>query len=108
MEANCIQNPLHAPATEAASLERWIRPPSGRAPCPFTGLRRAQFYAEIADYLVDVYRHVGERYADMVPVLIWFAWSDWMRNAGIVDKNGNRQDHLYAAYRKVRNRELWA
>jgi hypothetical protein len=67
-----------------------------------------QFYAEIAAYLVDVYRHVGERYADMVPVLIWFAWSDWMRNAGIVDKNGNRKDHLYAAYRKVRNRELWA
>lgn len=66
-----------------------------------------EHYAEIAGYLKDVYQHVGERYADLVPVVIWFAWSDWMRNAGIVDKNGRRKDHVYLAFRAVRNREIW-
>lgn len=68
----------------------------------------SQYDAEIAAYLLDVYKHVGERHAAQVPVLIWFAWSDWMRNAGIVDKNGNRKEAVYAAFRQVRNRELWA
>jgi hypothetical protein len=38
--------------------------------------------------------------------LIWFAWSDWMRNAGVVKKDGSRKDNVYAAFRAVRNREL--
>ncbi len=66
----------------------------------------SQFYAEIGDYLKDVYSHVAERHADLVPVVIWFAWSDHMRNAGIVDKNGERKAHVYPAFRAVRNREL--
>lgn len=65
-----------------------------------------QHYAEIGNYMKDVYQHVGERFTDLVPVLIWFAWSDWMRNAGIVDKNGQRKDYVYGAFRAVRNREL--
>ncbi|MFQ5433985.1 MAG: hypothetical protein ACE5FD_03830, partial [Anaerolineae bacterium] len=67
----------------------------------------SQFYAEIGDYLKDVYQHVAERYADLAPVVIWFAWSDLMRNAGIVDRNGNRKDHVYPAFRLVRNREIF-
>lgn len=66
----------------------------------------SQFYQEIGDYLMDVYRHVAKRYADLVPVVIWFAWTDWMRNAGILDRNGNRKSHVYPAFRAVRNREL--
>ncbi|GAB4267539.1 MAG: hypothetical protein Kow0080_09780 [Candidatus Promineifilaceae bacterium] len=67
-----------------------------------------QFYPEIGMYLEDVYTHVQERHTDLVPVVIWFAWSDFMRNAGIVDKNGKRKDHVYPAFRKVRNKELKA
>ncbi len=68
----------------------------------------ARFYPEIGDYLKDVYSHVAERYAGLVPVVIWFAWTDWMRNAGILDKNGKRKAHVYPAFRAVRNRELKA
>ncbi len=67
-----------------------------------------QFNQEIGDYLKDVYGHVSERYTDLVPVVIWFAWTDWMRNAGILDKNGSRKPQVYAAFRAVRNRELKA
>ncbi len=63
-------------------------------------------YAQIADYLKDVYRYVEQRYVELVPVAIWFAWSDWMRNAGIVRKDGQRKEHVYAAFRAMRNREL--
>jgi hypothetical protein len=65
-----------------------------------------QFQAEIGDYMKDVYKHIAERHANQVPVLIWFAWSDWMRNAGVVDRNGQRKPEVYAAFRAVRNREL--
>jgi hypothetical protein len=67
-----------------------------------------QFYREIGDYLKDVYGHVADRHTDLVPVVIWFAWTDWMRNAGILDKNGRRKDHVYPAFRAIRNRELKA
>jgi len=63
-------------------------------------------YPAIADYMRDVYRHVGERYLHLVPVVIWFAWSDWMRNAGMVDRDGQRKPHVFDAFRAVRNREL--
>ncbi len=68
----------------------------------------SQFYPEIGDYMKDVYSHIADRYADLVPVVIWFAWTDWMRNAGVLDKNGNRKPHVYPAFRAVRNRELKA
>jgi hypothetical protein len=65
-----------------------------------------QYYQTIGEYIRDVYKYVGERDARQVPVLIWFAWSDLMRNAGIVDSQGNRKPHVYDAFRAVRNREL--
>jgi hypothetical protein len=63
-------------------------------------------YEAIGNYLRDVYKHVGERHLSLVPVVVWFAWSDWMRNAGIVDRDGQRKAHVYDAFRAVRNREL--
>ena len=66
----------------------------------------SQYYVEIGDYMKDVYKHVQDRHTDLVQTLIWFAWSDWMRNAGVVGKDGNRKDHVYNAFRAVRNREL--
>jgi hypothetical protein len=66
----------------------------------------AEHYPAIAAYLRDVYKHVGERHAAQVPVFIWFAWSDLMRNAGIVDSQGRRKAHVYEAFRAIRNREV--
>lgn len=64
-----------------------------------------EHYAAIADYFVDVMSYIEQRHTARVPVVIWFAWSDWMRNAGIVRRDGAPKDHLFAAYRNVRNRE---
>ncbi len=63
-------------------------------------------YATIGDYIKDVYKYVGERYLDLVPVVIWFGWSDWLRNAGIVEHDGRKKEHVYDGFRAVRNREL--
>ncbi|MCB8982365.1 MAG: C39 family peptidase [Ardenticatenaceae bacterium] len=65
-----------------------------------------QFYGEIGEYMKDVYKHVQDRHTDLVKNLIWFGWSDWMRNAGVVKKDGARKEHVYPAFRAVRNREL--
>jgi hypothetical protein len=60
-----------------------------------------QHYAAIADYLTDVYQHVAEHHTRIVPVVIWFAWSDWMRNAGVVTRDGSRKAHVYDAFQAV-------
>jgi hypothetical protein len=65
-------------------------------------------YPAIGSYLVDVYKTMGEKYADLVPVLIWFAWSDHMHNAGIVKRNGEQKEHIFEAFQRVRTREVWA
>ena len=64
----------------------------------------SQWYAEIGEYMGNIYRYVNENATDMVPVVIWFAWSDWMRNAGVVTKDGTRKEHVYPAFRQIRNR----
>lgn len=65
-----------------------------------------QYYAEIGEYIRDVYKTVASRYVQQVPVLIWFAWSDLMRNAGVVDNRGQRKSGVYEAFVAVRNREF--
>jgi hypothetical protein len=64
-----------------------------------------EHYPAIADYFVDVMRYIERRHTDRVPVVIWFAWSDWMRNAGFVRRDGAPKEHLFAAFRGIRNRE---
>ena len=60
-----------------------------------------QYYAEIADYIQDVHQHIAAEYTTVVPVIIWFAWSDWMRNAGVVRTDGSPKAHAYDAYQSV-------
>ncbi len=60
-----------------------------------------QYYAEIADYITDVHEHIAEQHTHIAPVLIWFAWSDWMRNSGIVQRDGRRKAHVYDAFQAV-------
>jgi hypothetical protein len=61
----------------------------------------SQHYAAVADYLTDVYQHIGEQHTHIAPVVIWFAWSDWMRNAGIVTQDGSHKAHVYDAFQAV-------
>jgi hypothetical protein len=63
----------------------------------------SEYYPEWSTYLIDVYQHIGFNYAREVPVVIWFAWSDLMLNAGIVDANGNPKEFIYDAFADVRN-----
>lgn len=60
-------------------------------------------YPAIAGYMRDIYRTVATRHVVELPVVIWFAWSDWMRNAGIVDRNGRRKAAVYAAFEDIRD-----
>ncbi len=64
-----------------------------------------EHYAAISDYFLDVMTYIEQRHTGRVPVVVWFAWSDWMRNAGIVRRDGAQKEHLFAAYRHIRNRE---
>ncbi|HSH03621.1 MAG TPA: NBR1-Ig-like domain-containing protein [Anaerolineae bacterium] len=61
---------------------------------------------DIANYMSDVYSHLGARFADKVPVVIWFAWSDWMRNAGVVTHTGANKNLVFNAFKSVRDRTL--
>lgn len=60
-------------------------------------------YSAIGAYMRDIYRTIATRHLAQVPVVIWFAWSDWMRNAGVVDRNGRRKAAVYAAFEDIRN-----
>jgi hypothetical protein len=62
----------------------------------------AEYNPLVAAYMLDVYNYIGTNFARQVPVVIWFAWSDWLVNAGIVDKNGNPKDEIYDAFAEVR------
>jgi hypothetical protein len=65
-----------------------------------------QFYQEIGEYFINVHETVAAQHVSGVPVLIWFAWSDWMRNAGIVQRDGSRKQHVFDAFKKIRERDF--
>lgn len=65
-----------------------------------------QHYQDIGMYIQDVYSTIAARYTNLVPVVIWFAWSDLMRNAGIVDGSGRRKSSVYAAFENIRSRKF--
>ncbi len=55
-------------------------------------------WPEAARYMKGVFNFVRSKYAKRVPVLIWFAWSDLMRNAGIVDMANNPKGEIYTTF----------
>lgn len=65
-----------------------------------------QHYNDIAMYVQDVYTTIATQLSHIAPVVIWFAWSDLMRNAGIVDNQGRRKTAVYAAFENIRNRKF--
>ncbi len=60
-----------------------------------------EHYEKIARYMREVVHEVAENHADLVPVLIWFAWSDLMRNAGITTISGEFKAHIGDAFKEM-------
>jgi hypothetical protein len=67
-----------------------------------------EHYPAVAKYLRDLYTLVARTHLQQVPVIIWFAWSDNMENAGIVTKDGAGKAHIFDAFTAVRDRQLIA
>ena len=61
-------------------------------------------YADIGIYIREVVDEVADRYADYVPVLIWFGWTDLMRNAGILTADGQPKPNVFEAFEHMRER----
>lgn len=66
-----------------------------------------EFYLAIADYMQEVCSLVQIKYSDAVPAIIWFAWSDTMRNAGIVDVNSERKQPIYNRFFQIVNTPIF-
>jgi hypothetical protein len=60
-----------------------------------------EHYAKIAGYMREFVNELADNQSDHVPVLIWFAWSDGMRNAGITTVGGQLKEHVGDAYREM-------
>jgi hypothetical protein len=65
-----------------------------------------EHYQAISRYLKDIFTYVAQQQSDQVEVLIWFAWSDEMRNAGMVDRQGKVKKHVHAVFEQVRDRKI--
>jgi hypothetical protein len=55
-------------------------------------------WPEAARYLRRVYALTRDRFGKHIPVVIWFAWTDEMRNAGLVDATGKPKTPIYNAF----------
>ena len=53
-----------------------------------------EHYEKIARYMREIVTEVANNLVEQVPVLIWFAWSDMMRNAGIIKTDGTLKAHI--------------
>ena len=63
-----------------------------------------EYDQEIGNYWLDVCKTVNERHAAQVPVVLWFAWSDFMHNAGVMQVNGKPKAALQKAFTDVANK----
>jgi len=68
------------------------------------GAIHPQHHKAVADYMERTFDLIEAKYSDRVPVLIWFAWSDIMREAGITDVNGVPKEHIYETFFKLLRR----
>lgn len=55
-------------------------------------------WPEAVRYMDGSVSLIRKKYAKRVPVLIWFAWSDALRNAGIVDGSGNAKGPIFEKF----------
>lgn len=64
----------------------------------------SEHYADIAVYIREMVDEVADRYNDYVKVLIWFGWTDLMRNAGILTADGQPKPGVFDAFLHMRQR----
>jgi len=55
----------------------------------------------VIKYMNGIQDLVAKRFRKQIPNVIWFAWSDGMRNAGIVDANNQPKPDIFSAFFKV-------
>ncbi|MFK7803939.1 MAG: C39 family peptidase [Anaerolineae bacterium] len=60
-------------------------------------------YPEIKTFMDEAIGDFKETHAKQVPVIIWFAWSDFSENSGIVTKDGRFKAGIVEAYQAMRN-----
>lgn len=67
-----------------------------------------EHYADIGVYMREVVDEVVDKFAGYVPVLIWFGWTDLLRNSGILTADGRPKPHVFDAFEhmKARGREV--
>jgi hypothetical protein len=58
-------------------------------------------YPMVIRHIEGIQALVSGRFAISIPVVIWFAWSDGMRNAGIVDNNNQPKQPLYDRFFQI-------
>ncbi len=52
---------------------------------PGVDVNNRSFWPGIANYMIKTFQMIQREFAHLVPVLVWFAWSDSMDRAGIVN-----------------------
>ena len=60
-----------------------------------------EHYEAVANYMDGALDLIQSRYSKRIPVVIWFGWSDFMREAGIVDTQGKPKAHVYDTFFKI-------
>ncbi|MCL4251109.1 MAG: C39 family peptidase [Anaerolineae bacterium] len=58
-------------------------------------------YPMVIKYMEGIQELIAKRFRKAIPNVIWFAWSDGMRNAGIVDTNNQPKQDIYQAFFRV-------
>ena len=61
----------------------------------------SEHYEKIATYMREFVEELASNHTRHVPVLIWFAWTDLMRNAGIKTVDGRMKPHIEDAFREM-------
>ncbi|MFO7538663.1 MAG: NBR1-Ig-like domain-containing protein [Chloroflexota bacterium] len=62
-----------------------------------------EHYQSIATYMREVTAELMSNFADYVQALIWFGWTDLMRNAGVNTVDGRAKAHIYEAFEEMKN-----
>ncbi|WP_420629073.1 NBR1-Ig-like domain-containing protein [Candidatus Leptofilum sp.] len=64
----------------------------------------SEHYANIATYMREFVNEIANNYNDYVQALIWFGWTDIMRNSGILTADNKPKAHVFDAFVAMRDR----
>lgn len=92
-----LQTSLHVFKRAFPQLPLWITEIGVAADDPIG----PENYEKIALYMREFVQELSANHTQYVPVLIWFAWSDLMRNAGITTVDGQLKPYIGDAFREM-------